>query len=112
MIRRITEYVLRHPYEGDGQDEMGDEIATYGPPEPVGIYEFAPGGSVEPLIAGQDRVITTPTIYMPYDCPFVPFDRCEIGRDMYEVEGHPGRWKHRRVGREVGSVVNLKLVEG
>lgn len=111
-MRRITEYVDRLPYLGEVRDADGDWVDAWGPPERVGIFEFAPGGSVEPLLPGQQRVISTPTIYMPYDCPFGPYDKCVIDGVTYQVEGKPAPWKHRRTGREVGSVVNLKEVAG
>lgn len=93
---------------------MGQPKDTWGPRERVGIFEFNPGGSVEPELPGHNRVITTPTLYAPYGSPFRPRDRVEIDGydDPFEVEGHPARWKHRRTGREIGDVVNLKLVEG
>ncbi|QAB17130.1 hypothetical protein Leucomu_03615 [Leucobacter muris] len=112
MRRRITDYVDRLPYLADGTDELGDPVESWGPPESVGIYEFSPGGSIEPPTPGHDRVITTPTLYLPYGCPFKPRDRCEIDGGTYEVEGWPARWKHRRTGRTFGDTVNLKLVEG
>lgn len=112
LSRKVTQQVDRLPYLGQVRDEMGDRIDSWGPAEQVGIFEFDPGGSVQPALPGHDRVITTPTIYLPYGCPFEPRDRCEIQGALYEVEGHPARWKHRNAGREIADVVKLKRVEG
>lgn len=112
VTRRIAEYVDRLPFVPGIPDEMGDKAETWGQAEKVGIYEFAHGASDEPELTGHDRVVTTPTLYLPYGCPFKPRDRCVIGSVTYEVVGHPARWKHRRRNREVADVVNLKVVEG
>lgn len=112
MVRRVTEFVQRLPYLGEVQDADGDLVEAWGEPESVGIFEFNPGGSVEPEIPGQQRVVTTPTVYAPYDTPFTEYDRCVIGGEVFTVEGRPARWKHRRVGREAGAVVNLRVVTG
>lgn len=112
LQRRIAEYVSRLPFLSGATDSMGNEIESWGPAEDVGIYEFDPGGSTEPPLPGHDRVITTPTLYLPYGCPFRPHDKCVIGGNVYTVEGHPATWKHRRTGREVADVVKLKRVEG
>lgn len=112
MRRRVTDTVDRLPYLGEVEDAEGDLVETWGPPAPVGIFELNPGGSIEPLITGQDRVITTPTIYAPYDTPFGAYDKCVIDGVEFTVEGTPARWKHRRTGREVGATVNLKAANG
>ncbi|UOQ56076.1 hypothetical protein MUN78_10205 [Leucobacter allii] len=112
MPRRVTEYVERLPFDGSVTDEMGDPVDSWGSPVSEGIFEFSPGGSVEPALPGHDRVVTTPTIYAPYDTGFAERDKCVIGGETYTVVGRPARWKHRRTGREVGAVVNLKAVDG
>lgn len=112
-MRRVNEYVTRYAYTPGPKDKMGDKVDAWNPlGEEVGIFEFDPGGSSEPEIPGHDRVITTPTLYLPYGCPLKQNDKVQVGLDVFRVVGHPARWKHRRTGREVGDVVKLKRVEG
>lgn len=112
MIRRVTDYVSWSPYLGEVENDDGDLVEAWGSPQDVGIFEFSPGGSVEPSAPGMQRVISSPTFWAPYDCPIGPYDKCEFDGVTYTVEGKPAKWKHRRTNREVGTVVNLKVVDG
>jgi len=109
----MTELVLRAAYAGMAEDAHGNETASYGDPVAlVGAHGFDPGSSSEPRLAGQERVIVEPTLYGPFDMPFLPRDRAIVRGLTYEVEGEVRRWKHMRTGREAGAVVSLRRVDG
>lgn len=110
-VRQISEYVDRLPYLGEVKDGDGDLVEVWGDPERLGIFSFDPGGSQEPVIAGQQRVVTTPTIFMPFGSPFLPFDKCVARGRTYQVEGEPAQWVHPTDGPKV-DVVHLKRVDG
>lgn len=109
--RPISEYVDRLPYLGEVLDEDGDYVDSWGEPENMGVYMFDPGGSAEPLLTGQQRVVTEPTIYLPHGSPFVELDKCVARGKTYQVEGEPARWVHPTDGPKA-DVVRLKRVTG
>ena len=109
----MGELVQRIPYEGFSEDAYGNEIAAYGSAvELAGVYGFDPGSSSEPRLAGQERVIVEPTLYGPYDMPFLPRDQALIRGRLYEVEGEVRQWRHMYTNREAGAVVSLRRVDG
>lgn len=106
-MRKITEHIdwLRNIES----DEDGPE--RWAEPEPLGIWVFDPGGSHEPLIPGQQRVITEPTIYLPYGSGIGAYDKCVVRGKTYLVEGDPAVWGNpEREPR--GDKVTLKRVDG
>ena len=109
----MGEVVQRIPYAGGGEDVYGNETASYGPAAVLeGVYGFDPGSSSEPRLAGQERVIVEPTLYGPFDMPFLPRDRVIVRNQTYEVEGEVRQWRHMRTNREAGAVVSLRRVDG
>ena len=109
----MSEPVQRVPYAGTGEDAHGNEVEAWGSPVALdGVYGFDPGSSSEPRVPGHDRVIVEPTLYGPFDMPFLPGDRAIVRGDTYEVDGEVRRWKHMRSGRLAGAVVTLRRVDG
>lgn len=109
----MSESVQRVPYVGSTEDAHGNETETWGSPVAlVGVYGFDPGSSNEPRIAGQERVIVEPSLYGPFDMPFLPRDRVIVRGVTYEIEGLVRQWRHMRTNREAGGVVTLRLVTG
>lgn len=111
MSRRISEFVQREPFVPGAEDDHGNPVEAWGPAAEVGIFGFDPGGSVEPVIPGHDRVITEPTLYAPETVVFSARDRVTARGLLYEVEGDTAVWRHPN-GLRPGNVVNLKRVEG
>lgn len=109
-MRRISEYVDRLPYVEGAEDAMGVEVESWGLAETVGIFAFDPGGSVVTDPA-RGAIITTPTLYLPFNPPFRPHDKCVARGETYLVEGEPADWQHPRIGA-IGSVVHLRRVDG
>lgn len=111
-MRRISEHISHHPYEGSGEDSQGNPYEVWGEnPEPVGIYAFDPGGSAEPSEAGRDAVVTQPTIYLPPGHPVQAHDQCTVRGNRYDVDGEPAQWVHPRRG-SIGDVIKLRRVDG
>lgn len=109
----MGDVVQRIPYAGTGEDAHGNEVESYGAAVTLtGVYGFDPGSSSEPRLAGQERVIVEPTLYGPYDMPFLPRDHAIIRGLTYEVEGEVRQWKHMHTNREAGAVVSLRRVDG
>lgn len=111
LSRRVSEFVQREPFIPGAEDAHGNPIEAWGPPVGVGVFGFDPGGSVEPVIPGHDRVITEPALYAPEGVVFGSRDRVTARGLLYEVEGDTAVWRHPN-GLRPGNVVNLKRVEG
>ena len=109
----MGELVSRVPYEGAAEDAYGNEAESWGSPvELVGRYGFDPGSSSEPRQPGMDRVIVEPTLYGPFDMPFLPKDKVIVRGLTYEVEGVVRQWRNMFSNREAGGVVSLRRVDG
>lgn len=110
-VRRASLPVGVRAFQSGATDSHGNPVKSWAAPVERLVYGFSPGGSVEPGLPNQDRVVTTPTLYAPYDFPVSEHDLVVVGGDEYEVVGRPARWRHPS-GDKPGCVVNLKLVEG
>jgi len=109
----LSESVEHVPYEGLAEDIYGNETEGYGSPvELVGRYGFDPGSSSEPRQPGMDRVIVEPTLYGPFNMPFLPKDKVIVRGVTYEVEGVVRQWRNMFSNREAGGVVSLRRVDG
>ena len=106
--RTITETILWHARVDGPDDSHGNPTATWADPAELGIWRFAPGGSSEPRIPGQDRVITEPTIYLPSN-NIGPDDEVTVRSRRYAVEGGPADWVN---GSFTGFVIGLRRVDG
>ena len=109
----MSEVVQRVAYAGAAEDAHGNVTDGWGPPVTLeGVFGFDPGSSSEPRLPGQNRVVVEPSLYGPYDMPFLPRDRAIVRGLTYEVEGEVRRWKHMRSNRLAGAVVTLRRVDG
>jgi hypothetical protein len=111
-MREASLIVQRLPRIGGTTDDYGNEVETYGPAEDVGVFEFDPGSSSEPRLPNQERVITEPALYAPFDTPFAETDKCIVDGVEYKVEGVPSRYRNRHAGKSPGAVVHLRRVSG
>ena len=111
MARRISEFVQLESFVAGAEDAHGNPVEAWGTAVTVGVLAFNPGGSVEPLMPGHDRVITEPTLYVPEGVAFGPRDRVTARGVLFEVDGDTAVWRHPN-GLRPGNVVNLKRVVG
>lgn len=109
----MSEPVQRAPFIEGALDAHGNAAESWGAAVAlVGAYGFDPGSTSEPRLGGHDRVLVEPTLYGPYDMPFLPRDRAIVRGRIYEVEGEVRQWKHQRTNRNAGAVVTLRRVDG
>lgn len=108
----ISEYVQHSVFIPGAEDAHGNEIESWAAPVSLGIYAFAPGESVEPMIPGYDRVITTPTLYVPTATVLTVRDRITVGGALHEVDGDMLPFRNPFDSLMDGNVVNLKKVTG
>ena len=108
-VRAISETVDLFPFvAGSANDAHGNPVPSFAASVEVGIWRFDPGGTSEPRLPGQDRVITEPTIYLPV-AGIGANDHVSVRGKRYEVVGNPADWRN---GDFAGLVVGLRLVEG
>ena len=101
--------VHRLPYLRTDKDAAGRQTHIRAPGVPVAILGFDPGTSRD--VDGQ-RVVTPPTLYVPYDQAVHRLDQWRIQGDLYDVDGDPARWRHGRSGRKAGTVIHLRRATG
>lgn len=111
MTRQTSETVQRKVHSFGAKDAHGNKTHVWAAPAPVDIYAFDPGTTTEPRLPGQQRVITTPTLYFPAGTVFAPLDRVVARGKEYEVDGETDEWRHPN-GRVRGNVVALRRVTG
>lgn len=112
-MRHISETVQHEVYTGTAEDSHGNEIKTWAPAVDLGIYAFNPGGSSEPPLPGQDRVITTPTIYVPTGSVVAALDRITVtGEPPFEVDGNMRPFRNPYDSSMDGNLINLKAATG
>ena len=109
-MRRISEFVQHEVYAGTGEDAHGNEIETWDAAVALGIYAFDPGGTSEPMIPGYDRVITTPTIYVPSESVLSSRDRVTVRGKAFEVDGVTSDFRNPHDSSMNGNSINLKAV--
>ena len=96
-----------------GTDAFDQPI--YGPDTetPIAGALFAPGGSMEPVEAGRDPLVTVPTLYFPGAWPdIVATDRIRVRGHVFAVTGVPADWRPARDSGPGGLVVSLTDPEG
>lgn len=111
MSRRVSEFVERQVFVSGVEDAHGNPVDSWLPAVSVGVFAFDPGGSVEPLVPGHDRVITEPKLFAPEGVVFASRDRVVARGLLYEVEGDTAVWRHPN-GLRPGNVVKLRRVDG
>jgi hypothetical protein len=111
-VRYISEYVQHKTYSGTGEDAHGNETEQWAPAIALGIYAFGPGGSSEPLLPGQDRVITVPTIFLPSTAVVAARDRLTVRGKAFEVDGDSLDFHNPYDSSMDGKTINLKAVDG
>ena len=74
------------------EDQYGEPIPGSGSESvtPLPDALFAPGGSSEPVAAGESAVVTQPTVYWPKTYPdILPTDQLRIGEAVYRSVNRP-----------------------
>jgi hypothetical protein len=108
----ISETVQHQVYVTGAEDAHGNEIESWAAAVSLGIYAFGPGESVEPLTPGYDRVVTTPTLFVPSTAVLTHRDRVTVRGLLFEVDGDMLPFRNPFDPSMDGNSVNLKRVTG
>lgn len=112
MTFSLTRSVEHAAYVAAGEDELGNEVASYALPVTVRVFGWEPPRSDEPALAGHDRVVVDLKLYAPQSMGAKPADRVVVNGKRFEVIGWPedpndnGIWSPGLVS------VNLRRIEG
>lgn len=88
------------------KDAYGRPVRSWGAPVSASAFALDPGGSYESPLPGRERVVTTPTLYAPWNLAVDNQDRIICQGETWEVNGDPAVWG------KVGQVIPLKKVDG
>ncbi len=113
-MRHISETVQHQVFSAGGTNAHGNVAESWAAPVSLGVYAFNPGGTSEPVTDGHDRVITTPTLYVPTGAVVKHRDRITVAGEptRYEVDGDLRPFRNPYDSSMDGCVVNLKAVSG
>lgn len=112
MIRRITETVQHEPFIAGATNSHGNPVEQWGPAVEVGIYAFNPGSTEDVPMAGHDRDVSTPAIYVPLGVVMDARDRVVVRGERYEVDGDTRVFRNPYNGRMDGNQIDLRKVAG
>lgn len=107
----VTETVQHAAFQAGATDAYGNPVDAWATPVGVDILAFDPGTTDEPFLSGHDRVVTSPTLYLPPGVVFNPRDQVTARGVLYEVDGVTRQWSHLLL-EPAGGVVTLRRVEG
>ena len=104
-----------HAYSGGAPDAYNITQPSYDPPlDSVGtlipVYGWAVPQTVEPLMAGHDRVIVDVQLLAPPEAPIGPYDWVDLPDGQYEVIGGADDYTHGPFGSPGGLVFNMRKV--
>ena len=111
-MRRISEFVAHEVFVAGAEDAHGNPVETWAAAVQLGIYAYDPGGTSEPMIPGYDRVVTTPTIYVPSESVLSPRDRVTVRGKAFDVDGVTSDFRNPYDSSMNGNSINLKAVTG
>lgn len=111
-MRRISEYVKHESYIGAVADVHGNLKDEWTDPIDLGIYAFNPGVTEELPLPGHDRVVTSPTLYVPSGTVMDHRDRVTVRGKAFEVDGEVRDFRNPYGESMNGCSVNLKAVTG
>ncbi len=101
--------VLRHRVPGP-KDRQNNPTWTWDSTTLVGCL-FAPRGSIELVGKTGDSVVTTDTLYPPWETVVSAEDEIVIYDLVYQVDGDPSRWENPWTDTKVLRL-DLKRVTG
>lgn len=111
-MRYISEIVQHRKYNGTTTDSRGNEVESWADPVDLGIYAFNPGGTSEPFTPGHDRVVSTPSMYVPLGTVVGAHDKVTVRGKAYEVDGEVLDFRNPYGSLMDGLVIELKAVDG
>jgi len=111
-MRYVSETVQHEVFNGAVKNSRNNTIDSWAEPVPLGIYALNPGGSSEPVLPGYDRVVSTPTMYVPSTAVVGARDRVLARGVTYEVDGDALDFRNPYDSSMNGLAIALKVVSG
>ena len=114
----MTFLPLRHtvqhlPYAGKERNSRGNTVDVWGDPVDVAVYGWHTGETIEPQIAGHERVRHDARILAPPSFRPGPKDKVILPvLGEFEVEGETEDFNHGPFGWEPGNAIGLRKVYG
>lgn len=112
MRRRISEHVEWEQFLGGIEDAHGNTTDTWAGPVRVGVYAVNPGVTEDVELAGHDRDLATPALYVPSSVVMGARDRVTARGIRYEVDGETRVFRNPYGARMDGNQIKLRRVEG
>lgn len=97
--------------EGD-LDAHGNPVKSWSDPVSVRVYGWGPPQSVEPKLAGHDRVVVDLEVLVPPEFTCGPHDRVVVNGETFDVVGRVEDYSGSPFGWNPGGVLNLHRTEG
>lgn len=109
--------VAVHSYSAGSIGDYGETAAVYTPPldtsgTEVAVYGWSTPSSVEPKLAGHDRVVVDQELLVPPENTIGAHDLVDLPDGQYQVIGEPEDMNNGPFGWQPGKVVNLRRVTG
>lgn len=112
MQRRISEYVSWESFDAGAVNAHGNPVDGWLAPVEVGIYAFNPGTTEDVELAGHDRDMQSPSLYVPSSVVMGARDRVTARGNLYEVDGATRVFRNPYGARMDGNQIDLTRVEG
>lgn len=99
-------------------DDYGRDVPAFFPArdvpgDPVRVHGWGSPRSLEPKLAGHDRVVVELELFAPVGTSIGPHDLVDLPDGQFEVVGHPEDHSCGPFAPGVGGlVINLRRVEG
>lgn len=107
-----------HRFSSVSSDDYGRDVPVYSPArdvpgDPVRVHGWGSPRSLEPKLAGHDRVVVELELFAPVGTVIGPYDLVDLPEGQFEVVGRPEDHSNGPFAPGVGGlVVNLRRVEG
>lgn len=112
LRRRFGETVVLHPHEAGGEDIYGNPQPGFGEDIERPNCAVAPRVEVEEIGNNRSMVVNGFEVYDTFDTPAGPHDELTVRGIRCKIDGEIARWRSPYTGREAGSVITVKRVDG
>lgn len=109
---RRGETVILHPGVPGPEDIYGNSDPVFGEDVERPNCAVAPRVEVEEIGNNRSMVVSGFEVYDTFDTPAGPHDELTVRGIRCKVDGEIARWRSPYTGREAGSVITVKRVDG
>lgn len=107
-VTRLRAPLISDPYSGSATKRDWANAAA----RSIDDCAVDPGGSVETRTVNREPVVTTPTLYAPFDADVLTGDRIVSASGKWDVEGRGARWRSPFTDWRPGSAFALRRADG